>query len=99
MEPISQKPEDEFYAAFRRLARHEPRPGYEKRFWARAAESQSLPFYGRWLPVMATALGLMLGLVLADRTLFSQRPNPILGAMSPLPAGSLTTAFAFKEGE
>jgi hypothetical protein len=99
MEPQKRQLDDEIQTAFRNLAHYEPRPGYEQRFWARVEASKTLPVAWRWLPVMATALGLIIGVIVADRTQLARPGTPTIGVVGNLPEGSLAAAFTFKAGE
>lgn len=66
-------------ALLRRLPKHQPRPGYVQRFWARAAE-QPEPVNWlnlRWVRAAAVGAGLLAGLGLGMNTVLS-RPGPAM---------------------
>jgi hypothetical protein len=52
-----------FKARFKQIPDFAPRPGFEQRFWARVQTQPQRRLFWQWLPVAATALGLVFGLV------------------------------------
>jgi len=81
--------------ALQRLTRHAPRPGYEQRFWARVQAQTVLKPQWRWLPVAATAAGLLLGLVAGQMNAPSNAADLASGLIAEigLPANSLADQF------
>ncbi len=87
--------EDLFWKeAFSGLEKHQPRPGYAQRFWARADGVETLSPKWAWLPVGAVLAGLLLGLGVGQfRQQGSEKgqTGPLLSKV--LPEGSLAEQF------
>ena len=94
----------ELRAWFRRLPRHQPRPGYRQRFWAKAGEvpERASRWSRGWLPAAAAGVGVAAGLLagLSLPPAAWQRVGGVqeLRLAGGLPSGSLA-ATAVRHGE